>query len=85
MKQRDGQPPGPASQIGRYGGHGITLGLSTALFAWLGLQLDLYWGTKPLFVLVGTFVGFGAGFYRMYRDLVMKPSQDGRTEDEPGN
>ncbi len=80
MKEPDGQ----ASQIGRYGGYGITLGLSIALFAWLGLQLDSRMGTKPLFVLLGTFLGFGGGFYRMYRDLVTKPSRDAQAEDEQG-
>jgi len=57
------------SQLGRYGGHGITLGLAVALFAWLGTLLDERLGTKPLFVLLGTFLGFGAGLYRMLRDL----------------
>lgn len=58
-----------ASQLGRYGGHGITLGLAVALFAWLGTLLDDRLGTGPLFVLVGTFTAFGAGLYRMLRDL----------------
>jgi F0F1-type ATP synthase assembly protein I len=63
------EPSSSASQIGRYGGYGITLGLAVALFAWLGTLLDARWGTKPLFVLLGTFAGFGAGMYRMLRDL----------------
>lgn len=58
-----------ASQLGRYGGHGITLGLAVALFAWLGTLLDERLGTSPLFVLLGTFTAFGAGLYRMLRDL----------------
>jgi F0F1-type ATP synthase assembly protein I len=66
---------GSASQIGRYGGYGITLGLAIALFAWLGTLLDAKLGTKPLFVLVGTFVGFGGGFYRMVRDLTARPDE----------
>lgn len=58
-----------ASQLGRYGGYGITLGLAVALFAWLGTLLDERLGTEPLFVLLGTFLGFGAGLYRMIHDL----------------
>lgn len=58
-----------ASELGRYGGHGITIALATALFGWLGVQADEWAGTKPLFVLLGVFVGFGASFYSMYRKL----------------
>ena len=86
MKQPDSQPAGQASQIGRYGAYGITLGLSIALFAWLGLELDARLGTEPLFVLLGTFVAFGAGFYRMYRDLVIVPREEAlRNEDGSGD
>lgn len=67
-------------EIGRYAGHGLTIALSTALFAWLGDWLDGRLGTSPLFVLLGMCVGFGAGFYSMYRQLV--PSRPG-TPDEP--
>ena len=69
MNEPTDEPSSTASQIGRYGGYGITLGLAVALFAWLGTLLDAKLGTKPLFVLLGTFVGFGAGFYRMLKDL----------------
>ncbi len=82
MKEPDGRPSGRASQVGRYGGHGITLGVSIALFAWLGLKLDARLRTEPLFVLLGTFFGFGAGFYRMYRDLVIVPREDSRRQDD---
>ncbi len=72
------------SQLGRYSGYGITLGLAVALFAWLGTLLDERLGTKPLFVLLGTFVGFGAGFYRLIRDLAVDADDepDGGERDE---
>jgi len=63
------EPSSTASQLGRYGGHGLTLGLAVALFAWLGTLLDERLGTSPLFVLLGAFTAFGAGLYRMLRDL----------------
>ena len=69
MNDPDAEPSSSASQIGRYGGYGITLGLAVALFAWLGTLLDARLGTKPLFVLLGTFLGFGAGLYRLLRDV----------------
>ena len=69
MSEPGDETSSTASQLGRYGGHGITLGLAVALFAWLGTLLDERLGTSPLFVLVGTFTAFGAGLYRMLRDL----------------
>ena len=76
--------PSTASELGRYGGHGLTIALSTALFGWLGVQADERLGTDPLFVLLGVFVGFGAGFYSMYRELTSdgtggqaRPGDDG--------
>lgn len=74
------------SQLGRYSGYGITLGLAVALFAWLGTLLDERLGTKPLFVLLGTFLGFGAGFYRLIRDLAVdsEDEADEAERDESG-
>lgn len=65
-----------ASQLGRYGGHGLALGLAVALFAWLGNLLDERLGTSPLFVLVGGGLGFAGGLYRLLRDLAHEPPQD---------
>ena len=79
MIEPDGQST-RTSQIGRYGGYGITLGLSIALFAWLGLKLDEKLGTEPLFVLLGTLAGFGGGFYRMYHELVVVPRAAGDSD-----
>ena len=84
-----GRPParGPRGsestrQLGEVAGFGLTMALATALFAWLGSLLDDRLGTKPLLVLVGAFVGFGAGFYSMYSRLVLR----GRESDEaPGS
>ncbi len=72
MEQETGpRPRGTLTELGRYGGYGLTLGVSTALFAWLGSLLDERFRTGPLFVLLGTFIGFAAGFYSMYRHLVI--------------
>ena len=76
MQQSEERQKRTLTQLGRYSGHGLTLGLSTALFAWLGSLADERLQTGPLFVLLGTFVGFSAGFYVMYRELVLEPRQD---------
>ena len=74
--------PSTMAQVGRHAGHGITIAASVALFAWLGTLLDEWLGTRPIFVLLGAFLGFSAGFYSMYRSLVLDPSHK-RDEDPP--
>jgi len=64
--------PHTTRQMGELAGFGLTMGVATALFAWLGSLLDARLHTEPLFVLVGAFVGFGAGFYSMYSRLVLR-------------
>lgn len=73
----DGDSPGTVRQMGRYGGHGLTIGVATALFAWLGHLLDGLLGTGGLFAILGGMAGFGGAFYSMYRDLM--------AEDAPGD
>ena len=89
-----GEPPDTGSrgseaagQLGELAGFGLTMALATALFAWLGSLLDARLHTKPLFVMVGAFLGFGAGFYSMYSRLVLRgreseeaPESSGRDE-----
>lgn len=72
------------SELGRYGGHGLTIALSTALFGWLGVQADERLGTDPLFVILGVFVGFGAAFYSMYRELTANGGRGDDPEDDAG-
>jgi F0F1-type ATP synthase assembly protein I len=74
------RPGGTLADIGRFGGHGLTLGIATALFAWIGSILDERFHTGPLFVLLGTFTGFGTGFYSMYRHLVPNRSEEQRDD-----
>ena len=76
------RPGGTLADVGRFGGYGLTLGIATALFAWIGSILDERFHTGPLFVLLGTFTGFGAGFYSMYRHLVLDRSDELRGVDE---
>lgn len=84
MSEPGDESSSTASQLGRYGGYGITLGLAVALFAWLGTLLDEKLGTKPLFVLLGTFAGFGAGLYRMIHDLTGAGGETGGRKSSDG-
>ena len=61
-RDREPERPCPGVEAGRYLGHGLTWALSTALFLFLGLLVDRWLGTMPLFTILGAFVGAGAGF-----------------------
>lgn len=80
----ESEPGTVVGQVGRYAGHGFTIAASTVLFALVGDWLDGRLGTEPLFVLLGVFVGFGAGFYSMYRRLVLDGTDDGEAGEDGG-
>jgi F0F1-type ATP synthase assembly protein I len=74
VQQRKGGP-GFAAESSRYLGIGLTWALSTALFLYLGSLADGWLGTEPWLTLVGAFVGAAAGFWYMYRHLVVEPQR----------
>lgn len=49
--------------------------MSTAAFLLAGWWVDGRLGTVPLFTIVGAFVGAGAGFYNLYRKLIVEPRE----------
>ena len=87
-----GRPPGRnagptenptgAAAHSELAGLGITMGLAMALFAWGGNWVDGRLGTSPLFVLLGVFGGFGAGFWSMYSRLVVRPRSEAKPDEE---
>ena len=68
------------ASAGQFTGYGLTFALSTLLFLLGGWWLDGKLGTMPLFLILGAFVGAGAGFYSLYYHLVIEP----RERDEDG-
>ena len=60
---------------GQYMGLGLTWALSVLLFLGIGAWLDSRLGTEPLLLIVGAFVGAGAGFYSLYYHIVIEPRQ----------
>ena len=62
-----------AAEASRYLGVGLTWALSTALFTWVGTRADAWLGSEPWLTLAGAFVGAVAGFWYMYRNLVIAP------------
>jgi F0F1-type ATP synthase assembly protein I len=75
MVQQRKSGPGTAAEASRYLGVGLTWALSTALFLYLGSVADRRLGTEPWLTLIGAFVGAVAGFWYMYRQLVIDPER----------
>lgn len=70
---RKGPPPTVA--VGELFGVGIQFAGAILLFLFLGRWLDQRLGTEPWLLLAGVFVGAGAGFTSIYRQLVIAPRQ----------
>ena len=60
---------------GQFMGHGLTWALSVLLFLGLGAWLDSKLGTAPILLVIGAFVGGGAGFYNLYYHIVIEPRE----------
>ena len=75
MVQQRKSGPGTAAEASRYLGVGLTWALSTALFLYLGTLADRWLDSEPWLTLIGAFVGAAAGFWYMYRQLVIDPQR----------
>ncbi|MFC1660528.1 AtpZ/AtpI family protein [Gemmatimonadota bacterium] len=85
MPEHKRKVPPPAQMwaaAGQYMGLGLTLALSTLLFLLCGWWLDGKVGTTPLFMILGAFVGAAAGFFSLYRHVVLD-SRDRGEDEEP--
>jgi F0F1-type ATP synthase assembly protein I len=72
----------PASQAGDVLGVGLQFALSIVLFLFVGRWLDEKLGTAPWLLLAGVMVGAAAGFYSLYRQLVIVPRERERRRRE---
>lgn len=75
-------PTGP--RAGDMMGVGLAFAASILLFFFLGRWLDEKLGTEPWLLIAGVFVGLTAGFWSMYRRLVVDPARK-RNEKDKGN
>jgi len=81
QSQKDSLQAQLLGAAGQYAGYGLTWALSTLLFLLAGWWLDGKVGTKPLFTILGAFVGGAAGFYSLYRHIVAEPRDRGEDKE----
>ncbi len=60
-------------EAGQVLGVGMQFAGAIVLFLFVGKWLDERFGTEPWLLLLGVFTGAGAGFYSLYRQLVIEP------------
>ena len=70
--------PGEGSPASAYAGAGFQFAFALLLFLFAGRWADGKLGTAPWLMLVGMFVGGGAGFYSMYRKLMAANEREER-------
>ena len=63
-------------EVRSFAGVGLQFAASLVIFLLGGQWLDQRFGTSPVFVLAGVFIGGGAAFYSMYRRLVAAQKAD---------
>jgi F0F1-type ATP synthase assembly protein I len=67
-----------ARKFGRYAGVGLQFAVAVIVFFYAGQWVDRKFGSDPWGVVVGVFVGAGAAFYGMYRQLMADLQRDER-------
>jgi len=61
---------------------GLQFFIAVGLFTFAGVWLDGRLGTGVLFTLLGLALGFGGGFYALYRDLYPRARRPNDSESE---
>jgi F0F1-type ATP synthase assembly protein I len=64
------------SAAARFAGVGLQFAITILACLWLGTWLDRKFGTAPLFLYGGVFLGAAAAFYSMYRQLMANLERD---------
>ena len=64
------------STAARFAGAGLQFGVTILASLWLGTWIDRKFGTAPVFLYVAVFLGAGAAFYSMYRQLMANLERD---------
>jgi ATP synthase protein I len=64
------------STAAKFAGAGLQFGVTILASLWLGTWIDRKFGTAPIFLYVAVFLGAGAAFYSMYRQLMANLERD---------
>ena len=64
------------STAAKFAGAGFQFGVTILASLWLGTWIDRKFGTAPVFLYVAVFLGAGAAFYSMYRQLMANLERD---------
>lgn len=64
------------SAAAKYAGIGVQFAITILLGLAVGTWLDRRFGTAPLFLYLGVFLGAGGAFYSMYRQLMANLERD---------
>ena len=81
MGLRESGRGGPSrASVGEYAGVGLQFAGAILLFLFLGRWMDGRLGTDPWLTVAGVVVGATAGFYAMYRQLVLAPKEQKERE-----
>lgn len=75
--------PSPGTEMARYAGVGIQFAAAIVLFLFVGRWLDERLGTEPWLLIAGVFLGGAAGFWSLYRQLVIDPRNRNAGRDRP--
>lgn len=70
------------AQAGTYISLGLQFAISILLCLFIGWWVDGKLGTTPLFLLIGTFFGAGAGLYSLYKGLISEQQKEQKGKDE---
>ena len=80
QRGRGSRPP----RLSTVAGGGLEFAVAILLGVFAGQWLDRRWGTSPWLVVIGAMLGAGAGFYKLYRDMVdsqRRPGADDASDD----
>jgi F0F1-type ATP synthase assembly protein I len=56
-------------------GLGLSWAMAVLLFLGIGAWADSKLGTSPVLLVLGAFIGAGAGFYSLYYHIVIEPRE----------
>lgn len=76
QKRQRRTPPAGGLSGADFAGVGIQFAVAIIGFLFVGQWLDDRIGTKPVFTIIGVFLGATAAFYNMYRKITAAQKKD---------